>query len=111
MKLHDSTAHRLVLSAFAVFLLTSCEDKALVRKNEDLRKQVSELEEQVGLLEMEIGEDPGDQTALISEANSALKKALEQLEQLDNEKMDLEASHEKLEKEFRDYQKKYPINE
>lgn len=112
MKQHLSSLLRLTVASFAVFLLASCqEDEALVQKNEELRKQVSELEEKVGILEVEVGEDPGDQSASLSEANAALKKALEQLELLDAEKVNMEANHTKLEKQFRDYQKKYPIKE
>jgi outer membrane murein-binding lipoprotein Lpp len=97
------------LAIASICLFSSCEDKAMIQKNEELRKQVSELEKEVDLLEINAGDDPGDQTAAIERANTELTTALGELEKLDGEKVKLEDAHTKLEKEFRIYQRKYQI--
>ncbi|BDS05798.1 hypothetical protein NT6N_08380 [Oceaniferula spumae] len=100
---------RLLCFALAAFALTSCEDKELVKKNEELRLQLSELEKKVDLMEINAGEDPGDQTAALNKTNSELRKAMAELEALDNEKDELEKKHAKMEEELRKYQKEYRI--
>lgn len=100
---------KLFLLLFAIGSFSSCEDKALIQKNEELRKRVSELEKEVDILQINAGENPGDQTASIKQANKDLAKALGELEQLDAEKEKLEEAHAKMEKELRDYQRKYQI--
>jgi len=95
--------------ALACFLFTSCEDKALVKKNEDLRLQLSEVEKKADLMEINAGEDPGDQTEALKKVNGELRKALSKLEELDDEKEELEKKQKALEEELRRYQKKYRI--
>ena len=102
---------QLILAVSAIVTLSSCEDKALVQKNEDLRQRVSELEKEVDLKQVNAGENPGDQTSALKQANVNLTKALGDLEKLDDEKVKLEAAHAKLEKELRAYQKKYRIDQ
>lgn len=109
MKSYFNLLFRVTLAGVAAITFTSCEDKALVQKNEQLRQRVSELEQEVGLLEINAGENPGDQTQAIKQANDDLGRALAELAKLDGEKEKLEASHVKLEKDFRDYQKKYQL--
>jgi len=109
MKLSCPMIFRFALAAIFVFACSSCEDKALIQKNEKLRLEISELEKEVSYLEIEAGEDPGDQSAAIEQTNKNLTKALKELEELDDERMEQEQAHTKLEKEFRDYQRKYQI--
>ncbi len=109
MKSYLSLPIRMVFGAVAVVTLSSCEDKALVQKNEQLRQQVSELEKEVDLLEINAGENPGDQSKAIKQANDELRSALGELEKLDDEKGKLDAAHVKLEKDLRNYQKKYQL--
>ena len=92
-----------------IVLLSSCEDKALILKNKDLRQRLSELERKVDILEVDAGEDPGDQTEAIKTANAELSTALKKLKDLDDEKERLEATHLKKEKELRNYKKTYQI--
>ena len=99
----------MALMSCVLCTLTSCENKALVQKNQELREQLTDLEKQVSLLQISAGKDPGDQTAALKKANDELVKALEQLEQLDDERESLEESCAKTEKELRAYQKKYTI--
>ena len=87
----------------------SCEDKALVQKNEQLRQRVSELEKEVDILKINAGEDPGDQTEAIKATSESLRKTIAKLEELDGEREKLEQIHTAKEKEFRDYQRKYPV--
>lgn len=98
-----------VLSSLCLLLASSCEDKALVKKNQELRERISELEKEVDVLQINAGEDPGDQTEAIEKANKELRQALAELEKLDAEKEQFEADHAKMEKELREYQKKYRV--
>lgn len=99
-----------VLASVSLLLgLASCEDKELVRKNEELRQRVAELQKKVDILKIEAGEDPGDQTQEIKRVSEELRKALAKLEELDGERDKLEAVHAAKEKEFREYQRKYPV--
>ena len=100
----------LIVTAFSVVAISSCEDKELVKKNEELRQRVSELEKKVDLMQINAGENPGDQTAALKKANAELSRVLGELKELDNEKVTLEATRTKLEKELHAYQKKYRIN-
>lgn len=100
---------RFALAAICVVAFSSCEDKALIQKNEKLRVEISELEKKVSMLEVEAGEDPGEQTELLKQSNEALRLKMEELEKLDAEKERLESEHVKLEKDFREYQGKYKI--
>ncbi|MDG0993800.1 MAG: hypothetical protein P8O22_03605 [Akkermansiaceae bacterium] len=97
----------LALTLVAIF--TSCEDKALVEKNEQLRQRVSELEKEAEILKISAGEDPGDQTNAIKETGDELRKTLIKLEELDAERQKLEQAQTRQEKGFRDYQRKYPV--
>ena len=90
-------------------MISSCEDKAMVQKNEELRQRVSELEKEVDILQVNAGENPGDQSSSINRANKELTTALSELEKLDGEKEKLEETHAKMEKDLRDYQRKYQI--
>lgn len=109
MKLSYSALPRLFLALLPFGLLTSCEDEALILKNKELRQELNELEKQVDLLEINAGEDPGDQTEKLKRANEELAKAMEELQELDAEKEKLEASHAELEEDLREYQRKYKI--
>ena len=109
MKLSYPMIFRFALAAMSLVAFSSCEDKALIQKNEKLRVEVSELEKEVSYLEIQAGEDPGDQSAAIEQTNKNMTKALEELERLDDERVKQEQAHKELEKEFRDYQKKYQI--
>lgn len=100
---------RFLCLALFCFAVTSCEDKALVQKNEDLRLQLSELEKKVDLMEINAGKDPGDQTAALNKVNGELRKALAELKALDDQKAELEKKHRELEEQLRRYQKKYRI--
>lgn len=100
---------RITVVAFAVLSVTSCEDEILVKKNLELRQQLSDLEKKVDILEINAGEDPGDQTLGLKKANAELAKALEDLKRLDAEKEKLEKSRAAMEKDLRDYQKRYKI--
>lgn len=94
-----------------LFIATSCEDKEAIQKNEELRVQIVELEKKIGLMEIEAGEDPGDQSVHLKHANEELAKALKTLESLDDEKTALEEQQKQLVKEFRAYQQKYQVKE
>jgi cell division protein FtsB len=109
MKSYFNLLFRVTLAVVAVVTFSSCEDKALVQENEQLRQRVSELKKEVDLLEINAGENPGDQTHAIKQANDDLGRALAELEKLDDEKEKLETAHVKLEKDLRDYQKKYQL--
>lgn len=100
---------RVVVAMNIVVSLSSCEDKALIQKNKELRQQLSELDRKVDILEVNAGEDPGDQTKALQTANAELSEAMERLKELDGEKERLEATHMKMEKELRDYKRKYQI--
>lgn len=95
--------------ASALLIMSSCEDKELVEKNESLRARVNELEKEVDMQKLNAGDDPGDQTEGLELANADLRRALSELERLDEEKTELEESHAKLERELRAYQRKYRI--
>jgi len=97
------------LALICLFAVTSCEDKVLVKKNEELRLQLSELEKEVDLLKISAGVDPGDQTSALKKVNGELREAMAELESLDNEKEKLEKKHAEVEEELRKYQKKYRI--
>ena len=98
-----------IVSAFTCFLFSSCEDEELVKKNEELRVQLSELEKKADMAEINAGEDPGDQTEAVKKVNEELNQALSKLEELDNEKTAIEKQQSVAEKELRDYQSKYRI--
>lgn len=100
---------RVFVAMGVVLSFTSCEDKALIQKNKELRQELSGLERKVDLLKLSAGEDPGDQTEAIKVANTELSDALEQIKTLDGEKERIEAAHEKMEKDLREYKKKYQI--
>ncbi|MFK7909267.1 MAG: hypothetical protein AB8F34_01555 [Akkermansiaceae bacterium] len=89
--------------------LTSCEDKALVQKNEQLRQKVNELEKEADIAKLSAGEDPGDQSEAIKTTSTEHQKTLAKLEELDAEREKLEKELVQKEKEFRAYQKKYPV--
>ncbi|MGB0992052.1 MAG: hypothetical protein ACPG32_06240 [Akkermansiaceae bacterium] len=92
--------------------MPSCgEDEALVKQNEELRVQVSDLESRVAIAEARAGKDPGDQTKALKKTNEELAATLKQLEELDAELEALAKAHREKEKAFRDYQRKYPISE
>jgi len=98
-----------VVAVCIVFSLASCEDEVLVKKNQDLRQQLSELEKKVDMLEINAGEDPGDQAVELKIVNEAVAKALVQLKEQDEEKEALEKEHAEMEKKLRAYQRKYQI--
>ena len=100
---------RVVVAMSIIVSLSSCEDKALIEKNKELRQQLSELDKKVDILEVNAGEDPGDQTKALQATNAELSEALERLKELDGEKEQLEAAHLKMENELRAYKKKYQI--
>lgn len=109
MKSYLNSLFQVILGGVAVVAFSSCEDKALTQKNEQLRQRLSELEREVDLLEIGAGENPGDKTQEVKRVNDDLGRALAELEKLDHEKERLETAHAKLEKDFRDYQKKYQL--
>ena len=111
MKLPFNAFLQCIVVTFTFLSLASCEevDEALVKKNQNLRQKLSEIEKKVDILEINAGEDPGDQTVALKKANDELAKALEALKQQDEEKEKLEKAHAKMEKDLRDYQKKYRI--
>ncbi len=99
----------LLSAALACVLFSSCENKELVEKNEELRVKLSELVKKADLAEINAGEDPGDQTEALTKVNAELAQTLSQLEQLDNERDAIEKKQIELEKELRTYKSKYRI--
>lgn len=100
---------RYIIAIAATISLSSCQDKALVKKNEDLRQQVTELKEKISTLEAQAGEDPGDQTASLNEVNENLLKTLDELKGLDEQKQSLEEKYTQMEKDLEAYKRKYVV--
>ena len=109
MKYHSLLPIQVCLSLFCLFALSSCEDKELVKKNEALLNQITELETKIASIEAQVGEDPGDQEANLKHANENLASTLNKLQKLDSKKEQLAAQLATTEKEFQDYQNKYKI--
>ena len=93
----------------ACFFFISCEDKELVKKNEELRVKLNETKKQADLMEINAGEDPGDQSGEIAKVNEDLTNTLNKLKELDQQKEAVEEKQRVLEEELRAYQKKYRI--
>lgn len=88
---------------------SSCEDKELIQKNEELRLQLSEIEKKADIAEINAGQDPGDQTEALKKVNEELSQTISKLDTLDKEKEAIEKKQAELEKELREYQGKYRI--
>ena len=111
MKYHSLLPIQVCLSLFCLLALSSCEDKELVKKNEALLNQITELETKIASIEAQVGEDPGDQEANLKQANENLASTLNKIQELDSKKEQLAAQLVTTEKEFQDYQNKYKIQQ
>lgn len=92
-----------------LFLLPACEDKALLKKDEELNQYIKELKKEIEFLQADAGENPGDQSQMIASFSEILDKAKTEKKNLENQKDILERDHAKMESQYSDYKKSYPI--
>ena len=85
-----------------LFLLLSCEDRVLLKKDAELNLHIKDLKKQIESLQADAGENPGDQSQMLDAAKAEKKN-------LENQKKILERDHAKLESQYSNYKKSYPI--
>jgi hypothetical protein len=92
-----------------LFLLPACEDRALLKKDEELNQYIKELKKEIEFLQADAGKNPGDQSQMIASFSEILDKAKTEKKNLENQKDILERDHAKMESQYSDYKKSYPI--
>ena len=92
-----------------LFLLPSCEDRALVKKDAELNQHIKDLKKQIESLQADAGENPGDQSQMLASFSEILDEAKAEKKTLEDQKKILERDYVKLESQYSDYKKSYPI--
>ena len=92
-----------------LFLLLSCEDRVLLKKDAELNLHIKDLKKQIESLQADAGENPGDQSQMLASFSEILDAAKAEKKNLENQKKILERDHAKLESQYSNYKKSYPI--
>jgi len=92
-----------------LFILPSCEDRALLKKDAELNLHIKDLKKQVESLQADAGENPGDQSQMLVSFSEIIDAAKAEKKNLENQKKILERDHAKLESQYSNYKKSYPI--
>lgn len=112
MKLRFSMPAKLVLLLIAVLFLPSCDDKDLVRNNEELSERIAQIKKELKQLEAGVESGVDVEAADIKRSDMALKKTLENLQDLKDEKLRLDEKHIELKRELQkrneEYRREFP---
>jgi chromosome segregation ATPase len=100
------------MAGLLVGLLVSCEDKALAAKSREQKALIAELEAEVNMLQVSMGDERREDPASGLEAvGKELEDARSNEEELRSEIERLKAERAQVEKDFERYQRKYQITE
>ena len=91
-------------------LFVSCENKRALAEEQALLNKIEALEQEVKEAKMSLPADPGDQREALKDVTEELELVSDELDAAEKVKSQLEDEFAKLEKQFFDYKKKYPIN-
>ena len=92
-----------------LFILPSCEDRALLKKDAELDLHIKDLKKQVESLQADAGENPGDQSQMLVSFSETIDTAKAEKKNLEDQKKILERDYVKLESQYSNYKKSYPI--
>jgi len=109
MKSYHSIIVKCCMVLTALLAFSSCREKAKIQELKDLSRDISELEKELKILKFEAGQDPGDQSKLLMQADRSLERLSAEKSELIEQYRQRQESYAALEKKFLSYQENYPI--
>ena len=101
-----------MMPLFFSLAFTSCgDDPALIKKRQEQKNEIARLEGEVKLLSEQLSSLPANRSSDLKEINDKLDQQALELEKLEAEIAQLEAKKRKVETEFDQYKKSYPISQ
>ncbi len=99
-----------LLLGLAALLLSSCQDDPeLVRKIQEQKAEIAQLELEIGELQAQLTDSPGDQSGDLEELRGAIEAETRRITGLKESILSLEARRNALREEYEAYKKKYPL--
>ena len=106
---HPLRSTKLIFILLPLFLLPSCNYRALSKENDELKNKKAELAEKVEKLEAKIAEDTIDHQALLQQAEQELQQAEQEHQALQSTNTQLKDKHRELKKQYAEDKKNYII--
>ena len=106
---HPLRSTKLIFILLPLFLLPSCNYRALSKENEELKNKKAELTENVKKLKVKIAEEPVDHQALLQQGEQELLQAEQEHQALQSTNTQLKDKHRELKKQYAEDEKNYII--
>jgi len=111
MIIADYKIFRYVIFLAIPVAFSSCEDKALVQKEEDLNRQITDLETQFEMMKSKSKEDLRKQSDLLVSINQKLAEASAKKLVIGEEYKELEQSYDEIHQAFLNFKETHQIKE
>jgi archaellum component FlaC len=111
MIITDFILHRYVIFLAIPIALSSCEDKALIQKEEDLTRRIADFEAEFAVMKAKADEDSKKHAESLGSINQKLAELSAEKLVIDNEYQDLKQSYEQINQAFLNFKEKHQIKE
>jgi hypothetical protein len=105
----DCMLHKYIIFLAIPILLSSCENKALIQKEEDLNKQIADFETEFTILKVKGDEDLEKHADLLGSINQKLADLSSEKLVVDNEYKELKQSYDEMNQAFLNFKETHQI--